>query len=68
MEHDKMHSAIRRIGLAMNASHHVISTDDQDIEPNKKFWRTNLADLEYVKQALTSIDIYPECSYCNKSL
>jgi len=66
----QIHSALRRIGLALNASHNVILTDDPDIEPNEKSWRTDhfqeIADLEYIKSIFINIDIYHGCECCNK--
>jgi len=64
-----MHSALRRIGLALNASHNLVVTDNPSAKTNEECWETDhsteVKDLEYIEKILINTGIYHGCKCCN---
>lgn len=71
MDNNKIHDALRRIGLALNACNNCITTDISETEEDKTHWRIDhsqeINDLEDIKKVLIDTGIYHECNCCNKS-
>ncbi len=67
-----IHSALRRIGLALNMSHNLIVTDDPSAKTDETHWETDhsqeIKDLECIENILISKDIYHGCNCCNTTL
>ena len=50
MSNDEILSAIRRIGLALNACHNTVTTDKPGVEPDETSWRIdNSKEIELVE-------------------
>lgn len=65
---EKLHLALRRIGLALSASHNLVVTDIPGVEIDKTHWRTDhsqeIGDLDYIKNILINTGIYHGCKCC----
>lgn len=63
---------IEKIGIALNACHNTITTDDVTAQPKKDYsWRIDhkkeMALLEELEQVMTkNTDTCPVCGHCNK--
>ena len=55
METKELKKKIRSIGLALNASHNTVATDDINAEPDSKSWRIDnskeIKDLEEIEKS-----------------
>jgi hypothetical protein len=51
MSKQELEATIRAIGLALNASHNAVATDECGIEPNEASWRINHStELQMLKE------------------
>jgi hypothetical protein len=59
IQYKQVHSALRRIGLALNASHNCITTDDPGAKESETSWRIDntqeIEDIEYLENILSSL-------------
>jgi hypothetical protein len=63
MTKNEMQTALRDIGLALNACHNTVTTDIPGVRPDKTSWRIDhrkeIAQLNALEEALLNNDIYP---------
>ena len=67
MDANTLRAALRDIGLALNACHNTITTDDPEAEANEHSWRIDhtheIALVHALEQELlSSTDNAPECA------
>ena len=72
MDKTFLKSALRDIGLALNANHNTVATDVVGVEPSDTAWRVDhkkeLALLDDLEKAIFSSDTCPVCGGRNTCL